>query len=120
MTIYQGTKIREVAPLADIHLIKTQHSPSPVHIIPVFLDIDLTESPISLTQKQWLLALLQKYSDLFVAEDKLLGRTSAVKHAIHTECPPIHQPVHRQHVALQDAISVEVQKMLQQKVIQPT
>ena len=52
MTIYQGTKIREVAPLADIHLIKTQHSPSPAHIIPVFLDINLTESPISLTQKQ--------------------------------------------------------------------
>lgn len=100
VTIYQGTKLGEVTPLADICLIETQHPPSPAAAIPVLPDIDLTESTISPTQKGKLLALLQQYNGLFATQDELLRRTSVVKHAIHTEGPPICQPVHRQPVAL--------------------
>ena len=74
VTTYQGTKIGEITPLADIHLVETQHSPSPAPTsIPVLSDIDLTESPISSTQKQQLLALLQQYSDMFATVDEPLG-----------------------------------------------
>ena len=43
-----------------------------------------------------------------------------VQHSIHTEGLPIRQPMRRQAVALQAAIDSEVDKMLQQDVIQPS
>ena len=48
-----------------------------------------------------------------------MGCTDVVRHAINTEGPPIHQSMHHQPVALLNAIDSEVQKMLEQGVIQP-
>ena len=62
--------------------------------------------------------MLKQYADLFATEDDPLGRTSVVRHTIHTEGPPIRQPVRRQPIALQSTINSEVQKMFQQGVIQ--
>ena len=46
---------------------------------------------MSPAQHQELLALLKQYADLFATEDDPLGRTSMVKHTIHTESPT-HSP----------------------------
>ena len=83
-------------------------------------DIDLTSSELSPTQQQELLALLQDYSGLFATDNGSLGRTSVVKHEIHTSGHPIRQPVRRQPRALQDTIDNEVQQMLQRGVVQPS
>ena len=48
-----------------------------------------------------------------------MGCTGVVRHAINTEGPPIRQPMYHQPVALQNTIDSEVQKMLEQGVIQP-
>ena len=72
-------------------------------------DMDLSESTLSPNQQQELFALLYDYSDLFATNDGPLGRTSVVKHAIHTNGHPIRQPVRRQLKALQDVIDTEVQ-----------
>jgi len=118
--LYQGTKIGEMTSLADIHLVETQDSKSPGintcdHELP---KIDMTGSTMSPAQQQELLTLLKQYTDLFATEDDPLGRTAVVRHTIHTDGPPIRQPVRRQPVALQSTINSEVQKMLEQGVIQ--
>jgi len=74
---------------------------------------------ISTPQCKELLALLKKYVDFFATEDDPLGRTSVVRHTISTDSPPIRLLVHRQPMALQlSTINLEVQKVLQQGVIQ--
>ena len=116
--LYQGTKIGEATPLADVCLVETQNSNLPALNTCELPDIDLTGSTMSPAQHQELLALLNKYVDLFATEDDPLGRTSVVRHTIHTDSPPIRQPVRRQPVALQSTIHSEIQKMMQQGVIQ--
>ena len=57
---------------------------------------------------------------LFASENAPLGRTSAVKHAIQTQGPPIHQQLRRLPVSLKETVDGEVQKMLDQGVIRPS
>ena len=68
------------------------------------MDIDLTHNTLSPSQQKDLLTLLHDYHDLFATDADPLGRTAVVRHAINTEGPPIHQPMRRQPVALQNAI----------------
>ena len=88
------------------------------------LDINFTHSTLSPSEQQDLLTMLQYVfydcNDLFVSDADLLGCTAVVRHAINTEGPPIHQPMHSQPVALQNAIDSEVYKILVQGVIQPS
>ena len=46
-----------------------------------------------------------------------LGRTSAIKHSIRVEGPPVRQPLRRIPYALQDTVRTEVQKMLKEGMI---
>ena len=117
MKLYQGTKIGKVTPLADIHFVETQDSKSPAINTCELPYIDMTGSTMSPSQHQELLALLKHY-DEFATEDDPLWQTSTWRHTIYTESPPIRQPVRRQPMALQSNINSEVQKMLQQGVIQ--
>ena len=64
--------------------------------------------------------MLHDYHDLFASNADPLGRIDAVRHAINMEGPPIHQPMRHQPIVLQNTIDSEVQKMLQQGVIQPS
>jgi len=59
---------------------------------------------------------------LFATDNSLLGCTSVVKHAIHTEEQPIHQPVLRQKAVFQIAINTQnqMQQMLHNGIIQPS
>ena len=84
------------------------------------LDIDFTHSTLSLSQQQGLLTLLHDYHNLFASDVDSVGHTGVIRHTINTEGPPIYQPMHCQPVPLQNAIDSEVQKMLDQGVIQPS
>ena len=120
VTIYQSTTLGQFTPLSELLLVDSQQPTSlGVTSFPVS-DIDLTSSELSPTQQQELLALLQDYSGLFATDNGSLGRTSVVKHEIHTSGHPIRQPVRRQPRALQDTIDNEVQQMLQRGVVQPS
>ena len=121
VTIYQGTKLGQFTPLTELLLIDSpQPSQPPSTTSSALTDVDLSQSELSPTQQQDLLALLHDYDDLFATEGGPLGRTSVVSHTIHTEGAPIRQPMRRQPIALQNTINSEVQKMLQQGVIQPS
>ena len=120
VTIYQGTILGEFTLLSELLLVESHPPASPVANSPTLSDIDLSESALSPEQQQELLALLCDYSDLFATNNGALGRTSVVKHTIHTEGHPIRQPVRRQPRALQDDIDTEVEQMLQNGVIQPS
>lgn len=123
VTIYQGTKLGEFTPQTELLLVESpqQQQQQPSKLTSSTLpDVDLAHCTLSPKQQQDLLALLHEYSDLFATADEPLGRTAVVQHAIHTEGPPIRQPMRRQPVALQATINSEVEKMLQQGVIQPS
>ena len=83
--------------------------------IPSTLDIYFTHSTFSPHQQQNSLTLLyiHDYHNLFKSDTDHLRYTAVIRHAINTEGPPICQPVHRQPVALHNAIDSEAQKMLE-------
>lgn len=124
-TIHQGTKLGGFTPKTEVVLVESQQQQQPGRCscksaLSTILDIDLIHSPLSASQKDNLLALLHHYRDLFATTDGPLGCTAVAKHAIYTEGPPIHQLICHQPVALQNATDSEVQKMLKQRVIQPS
>ena len=122
-TIYSGTKLGEFTPLTELLLVELpQQQPcqETLSTIPAMLDNNFTHSTLSPSQQQDLLTLLHDYHDLFVSNADPLGCTAVVIHAINTEGPPIHQPMCRQPIALQNSVDSEVQKMLHQGVIQPS
>ena len=109
VTIYQSTTLGQFTSLSELLLVDSQQPTSlGVTSFPVS-DIDLISSELPPTQQQELLALLQDYSGLFATDSGSLGRTSVVKHEIHTSGHPICQPVCSQPRTLQDAIDNEVQ-----------
>ena len=121
VTIYQGTTLGQFTPLSELLLVESQQPPLPTASSQATAaDIDLAGSVLSPDKKQGLLKLLSEYSDLFATDNGSLGRTSVVKHTIHTDGHPIRQPVRRQPKALQGAIDTEVQHMLQNGVVRPS
>lgn len=120
VTIYQCTTLGQFTPLSELLLVDSQQPASLSTTSFPLSDIDLSASELFPTQQQELLTLLQEYGDLFATGNGSLGRTSVVKHEIHTTGHPIRQPVRRQPKALQDAIDSEVQQMLQHGVVQPS
>ena len=118
VTIYKGTKVGNIIPLSDLLAVDNEYLDNPPLPTSDLPNIDLMKSSLSADQQQKLSTLLHQYKDVFATDEQPLGLTSTVKHNIYTEGPPICQPVHRQPVALQDTIDREVEKMLQQEVIQ--
>ena len=126
-TIYKGTKVGIATLLSELLMVdaieqSSMSQPAPNVDLTESMsqfdpNVDFTDSDLSTDQQRELLALLHQYRDLFAIKDQPLGHTSAVKHTIYTEGPPIRQPVRRQPLVLQDAIDEEVQKMLQQGII---
>ena len=65
--------------------------------------------------------LLRRHSSVFSSKEEPFGRTDLVSHSIQTEVlKPIKQPVRRPPLHLRDEAAQEVQKMLQQGVIEPS
>ena len=94
LTIYQGTTLGQFTLVSELLLVESQQPPLPATYSPAIpADIDLTGSVLSPDQKQELLKLLSEYRDSFATDNGSLGRTSVVKHTIHTDGHPIRQPV---------------------------
>eukprot|EP00731_Ephydatia_muelleri_P009248 Em0004g1586a len=81
-------------------------------------DVDLTGANLDHSQQEKLKQLIWKFRTQFATEKGPLGRTSVVKHTIKTDGPPIRQPLRRIPFALQSTVRTEIQKMLEQGVIQ--
>ena len=127
ITIYKGSKLGKFIPREYICLLETTNTGSD-QLGAEFLsakkqpplNVDLTSTGLTPTEKQQLLALLTQFSDLFATTDRPLGKTEVVKHAVKTSGPPIRQPLRRIPEALKEVVQQEVQKMLKQGVISPS
>ena len=81
-------------------------------------DVNLSEANLDHSQQEQLKQFIWKFCALFTTEKGSLGQTSAIKHTIKTDGPPIRQPLRRIPFALQSTVKTEIQKMLNQGVIQ--
>ena len=90
----------------------------PEHLQP--LSDNVSESLTS-DQKQQVEDLLAKFQTGFVGPDGKLGRTNLVKHRIDTgDSPPIKQPFRRLPIAQREIVEKELEKMLENDVIEPS
>ena len=93
ITLYSGTTIANFSPNIAVHPISKKDEDIVSATMP---NIDL---------------------NIFVSPGQSLGRTSAIKHSIRVEGPPVRQPLRRIPYALQDTVRTEVQKMLKEEII---
>ena len=77
-------------------------------------DLDINRS---LTKREKLLNLLQEYCQLFQVVGESPGHTKVARHHIHTDGPPIKQPLRRLPESVEQVVSDEVSTMLDQGVI---
>lgn len=89
----------------------------PEHLIPI---IDKISPKVTESQKQSIKELLIDFQDIFVGPDGKLGRTNLAKHVINTgDAKPIKLPPRRAHITQRKVIETEIQKMLDQDIIEP-
>ena len=79
-----------------------------------------TQYDLSKAEKRQLSRLLGKHRDVFQLEGDSLGRTSLVKHDIHTIGPPIRQPPRRFPIGLREEGEKQIKEMLDKDVIEPS
>ena len=121
ITLFQGTRVACYTPLDAIHVVDTaqptllQPTSSPADV-----DVDLSQSPLSIHQKDKLKALLTRFRHVFSCAGEPLGRTTVVKHDIEVTGFPIRQRTRRLPVALKEVVHQEVQGMLSSGVIRPS
>jgi len=128
--LHKGTRIAQFTQRANVFFLETTETaihPEGADLMTADVqanqwaaDIDLSQTDLEERQKCELLHVLKEFSDVFATQNGPLGRTSLVKHAVSTEGPPIRQPLRRLPVALKDVVQDEVNKMLQQGVVQPS
>lgn len=84
-------------------------------------DIDLSSLQIESSLLSSLFSLLKEYSQLFVRNDKDLGKTTMITHCIDTgDNSPIKQQPYRTAHKHRGVIEEEIEKMLEQGVIRPS
>ena len=85
-------------------------------------EAQMPELPSELTkeQREDLRNLLQEFEDIFSNKNNVLGTTDLIKHEIHTQGPPIRQPLRRQNPFVREQEQQQVQEMLEQGVIRPS
>ena len=90
----------------------------PEHLKPL---VEKASDSLTDEQKQSLTDLLIQYGDIFVGPDGKVGRTDIVKHTIDTgDNHPFKLPMRRQPLAQKPIIENELEKMLEQGVIEPS
>lgn len=81
--------------------------------------VDLSQSNLSVQQKDQLENLLFKYCDVFSSHEHDYGRTDAIKHHIRTgDAQPIRQRAYRTSPALKEEIEKQVQQLLSHNIIE--
>ena len=79
--LFHGTKIGQFTPLEQVQVVDTVQKQTQ-NATPFPSDIDLSASSLSAFQKEELLALLHRFSHVFVQEGEPRGRRTVVKHHI--------------------------------------
>ena len=83
--------------------------------------VDKCSKNLATDEKNRLIKTLQEFEHVFVGKDNQLGRTSLVKHTINTgDHPPIKQRPRRTPMHLQEEVKMQINDMLERKVIQPS
>ncbi|CAC5392159.1 unnamed protein product [Mytilus coruscus] len=83
--------------------------------------IDKASPELTKNQKFQLEKLIVEYQDIFTSPDGKLGRTGIVKHSIDTgDAKPIRVPPRRVPLTQRKTIETEIDKMLENDVIEPS
>ena len=83
-------------------------------------ELPVIPTELSFEEKQQLTALLDEFKDVFSRKNNVLGTTDLIQHEIHTQGPPIRQPLRRQNPFVREKEQEQVQDMLEQGVIRPS
>ena len=90
----------------------------PDHLKPL---VDNLSDELTAEQKQQFSQLIHEFQDIFVGPDGKLGQTDLAYHKIETgDAKPIKIPPRKCPIAQREIIETELDKMLQQKVIEPS
>ena len=90
----------------------------PKHLLPA---VETAQETLDSVELDKLKDLVLENSDIFAAPGKPLGTTDVIEHAIDTgDASPIRQPMHRVAFAQWEVLDREIEKMLQEKVIEPS
>jgi len=117
VTIFQGMALGKAIPENNVLFV----SDNKKKVDAVALCFDNLQLPdLSDPEKTRLISLLTEYCDVFAPVDGPSGHTSVVKHTIPTTGLPIQQPMRCLPEALKGAVQNEVERMLDQNVIQPS
>ena len=102
----------------------TEHNSStfkPEAELPEYLEIMLKDTELAELERIKVRTLIHKFQHVFAKPDEPLGRTNVTKHDIHTgDHPPIKQRARRAPTLQQDIIDIEIAKMLDGNVIEPS
>ena len=121
ITLFQGTRVALFTPLDAIHVVDTvQPTLQQPTSTSAAVDMDLSQSPLSIHQKDKLKALLTQFRRVFSCAEEPLDRTTVVKHEIEVTGFPIRQRTRRLPVALKEVVHQEVQGMLSSGMIRPS
>ena len=97
---------------------RVKEEDAPEHVRPLLKGISTEITPL---QREELAAMLTEYQDVFSKGPDDMGCTDLVKHQIDTgDARPIRQPPRRLPIAKQAVEQVEVSKMLDRGVIEPS
>ena len=125
VTVPQSKTIGTLQTFQNVHSVtpNTQGDNSNMSSLPDHLKvlIEGTSDKLSKQQKKQLEQLIHKYQDIFVGPDNTLGRTQLVQHKIDTgDTTPFKIPMRRQPISQKPIIENELDKMLQQDIIEPS
>ena len=120
-TLYPGTDIARISKIQGIQEIDRQNQPEST--IPAHLKMLFERTTVGMVKKEKkeVIKLLSKYSHIFSESDSDLGRSGIIKHQIPTgEARPIKQPMRRIPVHLRDEVDQQIDRMLEENIIQPS
>ncbi len=120
-TYYPGTNVANTSQIAKVEERKMngpKQNLLPEHMHDLYHQ---ASAGMDQTQKKQVRSLLMKYAHLFSTDDSDIGRTGIIKHQIPTgDARPIKQPVRRLPVHMQAEVDAELDKMLDNGIIEPS
>ena len=116
-----GDILGHACPIEDLHYQDSEASLKtelPEHLKPLLENVS---TDLSINEKQQFTSLLVEFQDIFMSPDEQLGRTNVASHSIDVgNAKPIKIPPRKCPLAQREIIDTELDKMLAQKVIEPS
>ena len=123
-TVYPGTNVATISAVQNVSSCMKESRPLntekriPEHIRDLY---ERASDGTTGQQRAQIRRLLLKYSHIFSSTDSDLGRTGIITHQIPTgNARPIKQPLRRVPVHLRDEVDKQIDKMLEDDVIEPS